>query len=338
MRVLVIGGTGFIGSCVVRRLIELGHDVAILHRGTTTTALPGAVRHIRGNRNDFANVQSEVLRLRPDVVLDVIPYTESQARELMETFLGLAQRVVAISSSDVYRNYDGFRGKATAPPDPVPLSEDAPLRETRYPYRDYGLPFDWADDYDKIPIEQIVLSEPSLPGTVLRLPAVYGPGDTQHRLRPYFSRINAGRPAVFMATEQAEWRWTRGYVENVASAIALAVSDDRAAGRIYNIGDESALTEREWAQEIGIAFGWNGEVIEVPAEDLPKHLRQPFDFRYELATDTTRIRAELSYGELVGWEEALKRTVRWERSQPAEQEPGDYAAEDELFAAQRNAV
>ncbi|MGH8168479.1 MAG: NAD-dependent epimerase/dehydratase family protein, partial [Woeseiaceae bacterium] len=319
-------------------LTEDGHDVAILHRGTTSADLPGQVHHIRGNRNEFADAQPQVMRFQPDVVLDVIPYTESQARELVETFRRVAQRVVAVSSADVYRNYDGFRGQATAPPDPVPLCEDAPLRETRYPYRGYGLPLDWADDYDKILVEQIVLGEPSFPGTVLRLPAVYGPGDEQHRTHPYFSRMNAGRPAVFMGSEQAEWRWTRGYVGNVAAAIALAVSDDRAAGRIYNVGEESALTEREWAWEIGMAVGWSGGVIEVPAEHLPEHLRQPFDFHYDLATDTTRIRAELSFGELVGRKEALERTVQWERSQSVEPEQKHYAAEDDLLAAYRNAV
>lgn len=338
LKVLTIGGTGFIGSCVVRLLIERGHDVAILHRGTTSTDLPENVRQIRGNRNELSDVRPELLRFRPDVVLDVIPYTEPQACELVETFRGLAQRVVVISSADVYRNYDGFRGQATAPPDPRPLSEDAPLRETRYPYRGYGLPFDWADDYDKILVEQIVLGEPGLPGTVLRLPAVYGPGDKQHRIRPYFSRMNAGRPAVLLGKEQAEWRWTRGYVENVAAAIALAVGDNRAAGRIYNVGEESALTEREWVEEIGMAVGWRGEVIEVPTEHLPDHLRQPFDFHYDLATDTTRIRAELCYRELINRQEALKQTVQWERSHLVEPEQRQYAAEDEMLATRGNAV
>jgi nucleoside-diphosphate-sugar epimerase len=177
--------------------------------------------------------------------------------------------------------------------------------------------FDWADDYEKILVEQIVLGEPGLPGTVLRLPAVYGPGDKQRRVGSYLGRMDSG-PAVLLAKEQAGWRWTRGYVENVAAAIALAVIDARAAKRIYNVGEESALTERQWVEEIGAAAGWRGEVMEIPAEYLPEHLRQPFDFRYDLATDTTRIRAELSYRELVGLEEALKRTIQWERTREGE--------------------
>jgi nucleoside-diphosphate-sugar epimerase len=227
MKVLIIGGTGFIGSWVVRQLTGLGHDVAVLHRGTTSAQLPDKVHRIQGNRDKFADVNPELSRFRPDVVLDVIPYTESHACELVKAFRGLAQRVVVISSADVYRNYDGFRGRPTAPPDTGPLSEDAPLRETRHPYRGYGISFDWADDYEKILVEQIVMGEPGLPATVLRLPAVYGPGDKQHRVGSYFSGMDAGRPAVLLAKEQAGWRWTRGYVEDVAAAIVLAVERNR---------------------------------------------------------------------------------------------------------------
>ena len=338
MRVLAIGATGFIGPHVVHLLIEQGHDVAVLHRGETDADLSDEVQHIHGNRDALADVQPEVERFRPEIVLDVIPYTERQAQGLVGAFRGLARRVVAVSSADVYRNYDGFRGKATAPPDPVALSEGAPLRETRYPYRGCGLPFNWADDYDKIPVERVVLGEPDLPGTVLRFPAVYGPGDKQHRLRPYLRHMDDGRPAVLLAEEQAGWRWTRGYVGNVGAAIALAVMDDRAAGRVYNVGEEPAPTEREWVERIGTAAGWTGEVVTVQGEHLPEHLRQPFDFRYDLATDTGRIREELGYAEPTGWQEALERTVEWERSQREELAQPDYAAEDAALAAQNDAV
>lgn len=338
MRVLAVGGTGFIGAWVTRLLSEQGHDVAVLHRGSTIPELPVDVYHIHGDRNELAEVQPHLYRFRPDVVLDVIPYTESQARKLVETLRGRTGRIVVVSSADVYRNYDGFRGRATAPPDPVPLSEEAPLRETRYPYRGYGFPFDWADEYEKILVERLVVSEPDIAGTVLRLPAVYGPGDKQHRIGPYFARMNADRPGLLLAKDRSEWRWTRGYVENVAAAIALAISDDRAAGRVYNVGEERALTEREWIEAIGSVSGWKGQIIEVPTEHLPEHLRQPFDFSYHLATDTSRIRAELSYREPVSRSDALKRTIQWERTNPSKLERPDYAAEDALIKARPNAV
>ncbi|MEM1041020.1 MAG: NAD-dependent epimerase/dehydratase family protein [Bacteroidota bacterium] len=183
-------------------------------------------------------------------------------------------------------------------------------------------------------VEQAVLSAPDLLGTVLRLPAVYGPGDRQHRLRPYLRRMDDGRPAILLSEKQAGWQWTRGYVENVAAAIALAVTDERAAGRVYNIGEATTPTEREWVGQIGAVAGWTGRIVTVPAERLPEPLRPPFDVRYGLATDTSRIREELGYAEPVGRREALKRTIAWERRH-RDTLPLDYASEDAVLRAEK---
>ena len=327
MRVLVIGATGFIGSHTVKLLTMQGHEVAVFHRSKKDTCFPYA-KHFFGDRNSLEEILPELKHFKPEVVLDIIPYTDKQAQGLIDAFRGVASRVIAISSADVYRNYEGFCRKATAPPDPVPLLEDAPLRRTRYPYRGYEIPFDWAHDYDKILVERILLNNPDLPSTILRLPAVYGPGDKQHRIWPYLMRMDDGRPVVLLEKQQAAWRWTRGFVENVAAAIALAVTDDRATGRVYNLGEEPAPTEREWVEQIGKAAGWSGKVVAVSSKRLPEHLHQPFDFSYDLAIDTRSIRDELGYTEPVESRVALQRTVEWERSEPHEPGQPDYAAED----------
>lgn len=316
MKVLVIGGTGFIGSSVVPPLIAQGHELAILHRGTTRIERSLDVEYIYGNRENLGQAKPEITRFKADVVLDVIPYTEQQAKDLVGVCRGIAGRIVAVSSADVYRNYDGFRGKPTAPPDPVPLSEDAPLRDRLYPYRGYDTPFEWAHDYDKILVEDVILGDSELPAVILRLPAIYGPGDKQHRIGAYLRRMKGDAP-LLMTKQQSEWRWTRGFVENVGLAVALAVIEDRTDGRIYNIGERTALTEQEWVEEIGKAAGWSGDVLHVPKGDLPEYLRQPFDYRYELMIDTARFREELPYSESISREEAISLTVEWERSQNA---------------------
>jgi hypothetical protein len=66
-------------------------------------------------------------------------------------------------------------------------------------------------------VEQVLLAVADLPVTVLRLPAVYGPGDAQHRLRPYLQRMLDGRPGILLHEGQAAWRWTRGYVRNLVT-------------------------------------------------------------------------------------------------------------------------
>ena len=336
MKVLAIGATGFIGRHVVHRLVEQGIEVAVLHRGVTDGALPRGVRRIRGNRNRLEDAKAELERFAPDVVLDAILYSEQQARSMVQAFRGNAGRVVALSSADVYRNYDGLRGKSTARPDAVPLAEDAPLRDTRYPYRGSGLPFEHADDYEKVLVERVLLTEPDLPATLLRLPAVYGPGDSQHRIRPYLQRMMDGRPGILLQQEQAAWRWTRGYVGNVAVAIALAVADARTVRRVFNVGDEPTLSEREWVERIGFAVGWKGGVVAVSESELPSHLKQPLDWRYDLWTDTSSIREELGYVESILLDEALERTVEWECSTLDGAEPLKYDEEDAVLRSRFN--
>jgi nucleoside-diphosphate-sugar epimerase len=91
----------------------------------------------------------------------------------------------------------------------------------------------WDDSYDKIQVERAVMSEPDLPGTVLRLPMIYGPGDYARRFHPVLKRIDDSRPFILYERGWAAWRAPRGYVENVAAALALAVTNEHAAGRIY---------------------------------------------------------------------------------------------------------
>jgi len=130
----------------------------------------------------------------------------------------------------------------------------------------------------------------------------------------------------------AAWRWPRGYVENVAAAIACAVEDERAAGRIYNVADECPPQE-EWVRQIASAAGWSGEVVVVPAERLPDQLRPRVDLSQDYALDASRIGHELRFAPAVGRGEGLRRTVEWERANPpASMEPLDYETEDGILA------
>ena len=336
MRILIIGGTRFVGPYVVRQLVSAGHEVTVFHRGQTETELPPAVRHIYGDRHDLHQFQDELKQLAPHVVLDMVAYTEQDALGVMKTFKGVAERVVAVSSADVYRAYGCLLRLESGPPDAVPLTEDAPLRDHLYPYRlKASGPDDDLYNYEKILVERVVMSDAQLPGTILRLPAVYGPGDFQHRLYEYVKRMDDGRPVVLLEEARSKWRWTRGDVESVGHAIALAVTDERAAGRIFNVGEKDALTEADWVRAIGDAAGWKGEVMAVSKELLlGKMIAVDFALEHHLAVDTSRIRRELGYSEQVSRDDALKRCVEWERAHPPEQidpQQFDYAAEDAVL-------
>jgi len=287
MHIIVIGGTRFMGPYVVRSLANAGHEVSVFHRGADCTD----GEHIHGDRMNLPR------DLHGEVVVDMWCMTEAHAEAARKHFRD--ERIVVMSSADVYRNYDGLRGRYSGPPDRVPLREDAPVRETRYPYRGSRHAVgteDFFNDYDKILVERTLASDRT---TILRLPAVYGPNDVQHRFAGWL------KPNAKIDVKQAGWRWTRGYVENVADAIALAALNERAAGRTYNVGEPDAPTEEEWASMVV------GRPIE-RAENVEGTL--PVDFSYDLATDTSAIRRDLGYVERIARKDALARTIAWERT------------------------
>jgi nucleoside-diphosphate-sugar epimerase len=327
MRILVLGGTRFIGPRLVHRLAAAGHQVTVFHRGRTDAELPPSVQRIHGDRHRPAEHVEEFRRCRPDVVVDMIAMTEQDACSLMATFRGIAGRLVVISSGDVYRAYGAFTGLEPGPPEPIPLCEDAPLRKVLYPYRSAAVPGDDKYDYEKILVERVAMGKAGLPASVLRLPMVYGPGDNQHRLAPYLRRMADGRPAILLNEKMARWRCLRGYVEDVAAAVALAVQHPAATGRVFNVAEPNAFTEAEWIAKIAAVVGWNGRVIAVPEAKMPVG----FNTRQDLVVDTTRIRTELGFQEVVSADDALRATIRWEQDHLAEQ-PVDYQAEDALLA------
>lgn len=335
MRFLIIGGTGFIGPFVVRQLAQMGHSVAVFHRGNRKVDLPAD--HILGDRRDLPR-----LRLEADVVIDLILSSGAQAQQLMETYRGMAGRVVAASSIDVYRACGILHGSEEGPLEPVPLTEESALRTKLQTYPPEQIKmlqkiFEWVDDsYDKIPVERAILGDPELPGTVLRLPMVYGPGDHLHRFHPVLKRIDDGRRVILLEEGVARWRSARGYVENAAAAIVIAAFSERAAGRIYNVAEFPAFSELEWARKIAATTGWDGEFMILPKDHAPAHLTLPGNSAQHWETDSTRIRQELGYREPVAMEDAIRRTVAWERANPPGEvnlHPFDYAAEDAAAAA-----
>jgi nucleoside-diphosphate-sugar epimerase len=342
MRILVIGGTGFMGPDVVRILKAHGHEVAVVHRGKTNPSLPLEVHQILADRNQLADKRREIESFGPEVVVDLIISSGAQAQALMRMFRGLTRRVVMISSMDVYRACGVLYGIEPGPLEPLPLTEDSAVRQKLHPYPPDRLKvlqtiFPWMDeDYDKIPAERAVMSDPDLPGTVLRLPMVYGPGDPLHRFYPIVKRILDGRRTILFSEPMAAWCSPRGYVENVAAAIALAAESEQAAGRIYNVAEWPAFSELEWAKKIAAQMRWPGEFVVLPPERAPKHLLPPGNSAQHWVASSERIRSELGYREPIALEESIRRTVEWEAANPPlgiTFYQFDYPAEDAALAA-----
>jgi len=337
VRVLVIGGTGFIGAPVARVLHDSGHEVAVFHRGLTDAELPPVVQRIVGDRGQFADSLPQLLAFAPHSVVDMTPMGAQDAHATLSMVAQLdatAIRLVAVSSMDVYLTYGRLIGTEPGPLlDPL-LSEDSPLRDVHFPYRGQGRDL---DHYEKILVERAVMSDPSIDGVVLRLPMVYGPWDRQHRILDDLRRMDDDRPAILLPDSLADWRVARAYVDDCAHAIALAATHPAASGRIYHVAEADALSQEEWVEAIAAAAGWSGEIVRVPDSELPEAWRVPIDTRHSWQADSARVRSELGYRELVGREQGLRRTVSHERAHPAANLPPlDYRLEDELLARLRS--
>ncbi|MEZ0335694.1 MAG: NAD-dependent epimerase/dehydratase family protein [Gemmatimonadales bacterium] len=306
MKITVLGGTGFIGHHVTRWLVEAGESVTVIHRGQTPSRVPGA-RLLTADRHEEAGLAQALDAAAPKVLIDMTAYT---ARD-MELLLAVApvslQRLVVISSGDVYWTYGAFLGLDSAGgPRNELLDETAPLRDNLYPYRSRAKGMeDPLYFYEKIQVERTAFAGAKGSVTVLRLPMVYGPGDFQRRVGSYLDRMRAAGAELRLNSAEAAWRCTRGYVEDVAWAIRLAARDARASGEIFNLGEPSALTELEWVRAVGTAAGWSGQVV----ADVSAKASLPARWDVSLSVDTSRIRRLLEFREPVGREEGLRRTL-----------------------------
>ncbi|MCU1297047.1 MAG: NAD-dependent epimerase/dehydratase, partial [Acidobacteriaceae bacterium] len=231
----------------------------------------------------------------------------------MSTSRKVAPRVIAISSMDVYRAWGVLHLREPGSLEPLPLTEDSPVRTIRQLYPPETIKmlqciFNWVDEgYDKIAVEEAILNSSDVSGTVLRLPMVYGPGDPLHRFFPLLRRFADGRSSILIADDLAAWRGPWGYVENIAQAIALAATSDQTAGRIYNVCEEPTLSELAWQRRIATEAHWSGKFVVLARERTPKHLLQPGNAAQHIVASSGRIRAELRYKELIDIDEAIRR-------------------------------
>ena len=117
MRILVIGGTRFIGPRVVSRLLAGGHEVALFHRGQAepderseckpARAQPSReatveCRHIHGDRKQLEQYAGEFTKFAPETVLDMVCMKETDALKVTAIFHDLARRIVMLSKRSIY--------------------------------------------------------------------------------------------------------------------------------------------------------------------------------------------------------------------------------------------
>jgi nucleoside-diphosphate-sugar epimerase len=310
MRVLVIGGTGFIGAELVKQLASAGHTVCVFHRGITPIHALANVTSMIGDRAHLPDYRARFHEFRPDVVVDMIAMTERDAHSFVEAFREPKVPTVLISSGDVYRTRDRLFKRIGGAVEDSALTEESPLRSSFYPYRQYARAAeDWLYAYDKILVERIILHS-GIPTVILRLPMVYGPGDKQRRVWEYLQKMEDGPPFIAVNAQRADWRCTRAYVENVARRIATVATTQWRDSSVFNVGGVT-LTESEWIESIGRAAKWLGRIVRVP-ETLPTE--PDLEWTQSLVIRGERLQETFGQQEEVPFSVGLERTVEWERA------------------------
>ena len=321
MRVVVLGGTRFIGRAIVEELASTGHDVLIVHRGVLEPADMPAVQHLHAERAELPARRSELAAFEPDAAIDCRALTKVDAQTAIDA-LPARIRMLVISSIDVYRAFAALNdGRET---DPVPIDETSPVRSERYPYRGKA---SGMDDYDKLDVEDVYLP---LGATSLRLPMVYGPHDYQLREEFILRRVRAGRKRIPFGAGM--WLACRAYVGDVAHGARLALESTSTEGSAINLCEDRTFSMAMWSRMILDAAGSNSELVRVADEVLPEDLKPTGTMTQHIAASSKRART------LLGWTtsdpaETLQATVRWHLANPPAGSSADFSADDLALAS-----
>ncbi|MFL6197785.1 MAG: NAD-dependent epimerase/dehydratase family protein [Thermoanaerobaculia bacterium] len=322
MKVLVTGGTGFTGKALVRRLIEMGHQVTALDykEGLKTREIRewgaevvlGSVTDMDAVRRavDGAEVVHHVAAAFREMDVPERHYYEVNVegtRNVLQAALDAGVRkVVCCSTCGVHGNVDH-----------PPAGEDAPIQPADYYQR---------TKWEAEPVAREFF-ERGLRTTILRPAAIYGPGDPE-RFYLIFKRVASGTFPMF---GNGRTLYHPLYIDNLVDAFLLAIEDGKGEGEAYLIADEQYLEIEDLVRRVGKALGIEVKVPHYPvwpvvvAGHIVEKACKPFGinppifprrvdwYRQNRAFRIDKAKRDLGYQPRVGIDEGLRRTAEWYR-------------------------
>jgi nucleoside-diphosphate-sugar epimerase len=257
MRVVIIGGSGHVGTYLVPRLVEAGHEVVAISRGQRAPYHEHAawrwVQQITADRDaeDEAGAFGRRVRdLRPDMVIDMVCFTINSARQLVTPLRGEVQHLLHCGTIWVH-----------GPSVSVPTTEEQPRR----PFGNYGI--------QKAEIESFLLDEArrhGFPATILHPGHIVGPGwepvnPAGHFNPEVFARLARGEevalPNLGMETVH------HVHADDVAQSFMAAMAHrSQAIGESFHVVSEAAVTLRGYAEAVARWFGQEARLRYVPWE------------------------------------------------------------------------
>ncbi|HAN45299.1 MAG TPA: 3-beta hydroxysteroid dehydrogenase [Cyanobacteria bacterium UBA8156] len=237
MKVLVMGGTRFIGVALVKQLVAQGHEVTVFNRGTRPA--PAGVRTLVGDRTDAEVLRDRLAAEDFDAIFDNTGRELKDTQPLVELFRGRLRHFVYVSSAGVYQASDllpHFEGDATDP-----QSRHRGKRDT------------------EVYLEK-AFAEDGFPFTAVRPVYIYGPHNYNDIEAWFFDRLVRDRPIPIPGPYLTQL----GHVEDLAAAMAAILGNTQAIGEIYNISDVRYITFAGLAQQCAIAAGRDANALSLP--------------------------------------------------------------------------
>ncbi|MBZ5619240.1 MAG: SDR family oxidoreductase [Acidobacteriia bacterium] len=302
MKVLVIGGTQFIGPLLVDELVKGGHDVAVLHRKPKHD-LGRRVENIMADRNDADSLREALSGRRFEVVFDNAydwqrGTTAAQVEATVRAAGNRINRYVFMSSVAAYG--DGLNHKESDPLAPDYHAE---------PYVRH-----------KATTERLLFrmrARSGFPVVTFRPPFLYGANNPYYREQFFWDRLRAGRPIIIPGDGYRLMQFA--YVNDLVQAMVRAMVEPKAVGEAFNIGDPKPVTQAELVERLARVANVEPTLVRVPrdiiaqsggnAMEEPYYFGEYFDMP-PITENMGKVTRVLKM-KLTPFEIALKDTYRW---------------------------
>lgn len=232
MRILIMGGTRFVGVYLTRILVKQGHEVVLFNRGNKPAPVTG-IQQIHGDRKDAAQLKAKLASETFDVIFDNNGRELSDSQPLAEIFQGRVQHFVYMSSAGVYQASDQLPHREEDPTDPQ--SRHRGKAQTEAYLADQGLPF-----------------------TAIRPTYIYGPQNYNDLEAWFFDRIVRDRPVPIPGN--GLYLTQLGHVQDLARAMVAVLGNSAAIGQIYNLSGDRYVTFDGLARACAKAVGKSAEL------------------------------------------------------------------------------
>ena len=259
LKVLILGGTGFLGPAVVEAALARGHDMTLFNRGKTNPDLfAGAVEKLRGDRDpDKGDGLTALQDCRWDAVVDTSGYYPRMVRASAELLAAAVEQYVFISSISVYSDNSIVDMDETGP---IATMEDKSLEEFGEQYQYYG------------PLKALCeqAAEAALPGrtTNIRPGLIIGPRDQTPRFTYWPVRIARGGEVLAPGSPSDPVQYID--VRDLADFIIRTI-EDRTTGEFNANGPTSPTNIAELLYGCKAVTGGDATFTWVSADFLGEH-------------------------------------------------------------------